>query len=179
MVLLMLSIPMFASYFFDDIFTTISHIFKNPQILDLGWNLSDYGFYGGAYSLLCVWGGLVICGMLLDKWGIRFTGSLFLGLMVGGSMIAGVAVTRSIAKWFKGKEMALAMGLQLALARLGTATALIIVPRLVKIDQAYIPFSETSKPTVIAMILMMIAIVLWTMFVLTDKTYDKQTAARF
>lgn len=220
LVLLMLSIPMFASYFFDDIFTTISHIFKNPEILDLGWNLSDYGFYGGAYSLLCVWGGLVLCGMLLDKWGVRFTGSLFLGLMVGGSLIviyaisesfaksgvyqymlgfvekpsltlayagaslfglgseiAGVAVTRSIAKWFKGKEMALAMGLQLALARLGTATALIVVPRLVDINQAYIPFSETSKPTVIAMILMMIAVLLWTMFVLTDKTYDKQTAA--
>lgn len=220
LVLLMLSIPMFASYFFDDIFTTISHIFKNPQILDLGWNLSDYGFYGGAYSLLCVWGGLVICGMLLDKWGVRFTGSLFLGLMVGGSLIviysisesfaksgvyqymlgfvekpsltlayagaslfglgseiAGVAVTRSIAKWFKGKEMALAMGLQLALARLGTATALIVVPRLVDINQAYIPFSETSKPTVVAMILMMIAVLLWTMFVLTDRTYDRQTAA--
>ncbi|EKD32030.1 MAG: hypothetical protein ACD_77C00185G0002 [uncultured bacterium] len=220
LVLLMLSIPMFASYFFDDIFTTISHIFKNPEILDLGWNLSDYGFYGGAYSLLCVWGGLVICGMLLDKWGVRFTGSLFLGLMVGGSLIviysisesfaksgvyqymlgfvekpsltlayagasifglgseiAGVAVTRSIAKWFKGKEMALAMGLQLALARLGTATALIVVPRLVDINQAYIPFSETSKPTVVAMILMMIAVFLWTMFVLTDRTYDRQTAA--
>jgi len=219
LVLLMLSIPMFASYFFDDIFTTISHIFKNPEILDLGWNLSDYGFYGGAYSLLCVWGGLVICGMLLDKWGVRFTGSLFLGLMVGGSLIviyaisesfaksgiyqymlgfvekpsltlayagaslfglgseiAGVAVTRSIAKWFRGKEMALAMGLQLALARLGTATALIVVPRLVNIDQAYIPFSETSKPTIVAMILMMIAVLLWTMFVLTDKTYDRQTA---
>lgn len=219
LVLLMLSIPMFASYFFDDLFTTISHIFKNPEILDLGWSLSDYGFYGGAYSLLCVWGGLVICGMLLDKWGVRFTGSLFLGLMVGGSFIviyaisesfahsdlyqfmlgfvkkpsltlayagasifglgseiAGVAVTRSIAKWFRGKEMALAMGLQLALARLGTATALIIIPRLVQIDQAYIPFSETSKPTVIAMILMIIALVLWTMFVITDRRYDKQTA---
>lgn len=165
-VLLTLSIPMFASYFFDDLFTTISHIFQNPDMVALGWNISDYGFYGGAYSLLCVWGGLVICGMLLDKWGVRITGSLFVGLMVIGSIIvvyaisesfsqsslaiwlgkfftkpslalayagcaifglgseiAGVAVTRSIAKWFKGKEMALAMGLQLALARLGTATA--------------------------------------------------------
>ena len=51
LVLLSLSIPMFASYFFDDIFTTISHVFKNPEMLDLGWNMSDYGFYGGAYSL--------------------------------------------------------------------------------------------------------------------------------
>ncbi len=220
LVLLSLSIPMFASYFFDDIFTTISHIFKNPEMLDLGWNMSDYGFYGGAYSLLCVWGGLVICGMLLDKWGVRFTGSLFVGLMIGGSVIviyaisksfsesalytymsgfvakpslalayagaaifglgseiAGVAVTRSIAKWFKGKEMALAMGLQLALARLGTATALIVIPRIVNIEQSYIPFSETSKPAMAAMILMFIAMVLWTLFILTDKRYDKQNDA--
>ena len=219
LVLLCLSIPMFASYFFDDIFSTISHIFKNPALLDLAWSSSDYGFYGGAYSLLCVWGGLVICGMLLDKWGVRFTGSLFVGLMVVGSLIvvyaisdsfahsalcmglakffpkpslalayagcalfglgseiAGVAVTRSIAKWFKGKEMALAMGLQLALARLGTATALILVPRIVNTSLSFIPFSETSKPALIGLILMVVAVVVWSTFLLTDRTYDHQVA---
>ena len=218
-VLLSLSIPMFASYFFDDIFTTIGHIFKNPANVELGWSLSDYGLYGGAYSLLCVWGGLVICGMLLDKWGVRFTGSLFIGLMVGGSTmviyaisesfahsslntflsgyfakpslavayagcalfglgseIAGVAVTRSIAKWFKGKEMALAMGLQLALARMGTATALILVPRLVNIEQQFIPFSETSKPMIIAMGLMLIALFVWSLFIFMDNKFDKEAA---
>ena len=218
-VLMSLAIPMFASYFFDDIFSTISQIFSHPEALDLGWNLSDYGFYGGAYSLLCVWGGLVICGMLLDKWGVRFTGSLFVGLMVGGSLIvvyaisesfahsslntwlggifskpslalayagcalfglgseiAGVAVTRSIAKWFKGKEMALAMGLQLALARMGTATALILVPRIVNLDLSYIPFSETSKPTIVAMILMVVAVVVWSVFIFMDSKLDRQTA---
>lgn len=216
-VLLCLAIPMFASYFFDDIFTTISHIFKNPEILDLAWSSSDYGFYGGAYSLLCVWGGLVICGMLLDKWGVRFTGSLFVGLMVVGSLIvvyaisepfahsrlytamadffpkpslalayvgcalfglgseiAGVAVTRSIAKWFKGKEMALAMGLQLALARLGTATALILAPRLVDTSLSFIPFSETSKPAAIGLILMVVAMVVWSAFLWADRTFDRQ-----
>ena len=218
-VLLCLAIPMFASYFFDDIFSTISHIFKNPEILDLAWSSSDYGFYGGAYSLLCVWGGLVICGMLLDKWGVRFTGSLFVGLMVAGSLlvaysisesfaqsrlyvtmgsffpkpslalayagcaifglgseIAGVAVTRSIAKWFKGKEMALAMGLQLALARLGTATALILVPRLVDTSLDFIPFAQTSKPAAIGMILMLVAVVVWSVFLLIDRTFDRQVA---
>lgn len=218
-VLLCVSIPMFASYFFDDIFTTIGHIFKNPELLDLAWTSADYGMYGGAYSLLCVWGGLVICGMLLDKWGVRITGSLFVGLMVGGSLIvvyaisesfahsalsaamgkvfekpslalayagcalfglgseiAGVAVTRSIAKWFKGKEMALAMGLQLAFARLGTATALILVPRLVNINQAFIPYSETSKPTIVAMILMIVAVIVWSVFLLFDYKYDTQSA---
>jgi len=219
LVLLCLAIPMFASYFFDDIFSTISHIFKNPEILDLAWSSSDYGFYGGAYSLLCVWGGLVICGMLLDKWGVRFTGSLFVGLMVAGSLIvvyaisdsfahsslnaglgkffskpslalayagcalfglgseiAGVAVTRSIAKWFKGKEMALAMGLQLAVARLGTATALILVPKIVNTSLSFIPYSETSKPALIGMILMVVAVLVWSAFLLTDRTYDRQVA---
>src|SRR5690554_3227866 len=87
MVLLCLSLVMFASYFFDDQFTTISHIFKNPEILDLSWTSGDYGMYGGAYSLLCVWGGLIICGMLLDKWGVRVTGTLFVLLMVGGAAL--------------------------------------------------------------------------------------------
>ena len=218
-VLLCLSLPMFASYFFDDQFTTIGHIFKNPAILDLAWTSGDYGMYGGAYSLLCVWGGLVICGMLLDKWGVRFTGTLFVLLMVGGaaivlygisesfsnsafytflggvfakpslalayagcavfglgSEIAGVAVTRSIAKWFRGKEMALAMGLQLALARLGTATALIVVPRIVNIDVSYIPFSETSKPALVGLILLICGMFVWAVFIAMDKKYDRQAA---
>ena len=149
-----LVVPMFASYFFDDMFSTLSHLFENPSLLELGWNSADYGLYTSGYSVLCVFGGLVICGMLLDKWGVKVTGSIFVGMMAGGaalvawaitsglapktsltiayfgcmlfglgSEIAGVAVTRSIAKWFKDGPMAFAMGLQLAIARLGTAFA--------------------------------------------------------
>lgn len=216
-VLLCLSLPMFASYFFDDQFTTIGHIFKNPQILDLAWTSANYGAYGGAYSLLCVWGGLVICGMLLDKWGVRVTGTLFVCLMVSGALvvfyaisssfhnsgfyqfagklfdkpdlalayagcavfglgseIAGVAVTRSIAKWFKGKEMALAMGLQLALARLGTAVALIIVPRIVELNTTHIPFSETSKPAAVGTILLGCGLLVWIVFLMFDRKFDAQ-----
>ncbi len=218
-VLLCLSLVMYASYFFDDQFTTISHIFKNPAILDLAWTSGDYGMYGGAYSLLCVWGGLIICGMLLDKWGVRVTGTLFVLLMVGGAVvvmygisssfndsglyrlmarafakpsltmayagcavfglgseIAGVAVTRSIAKWFRGKEMALAMGLQLALARLGTATALIVVPRIVTLNDIHIPFSETSKPALVGFILLLCGMIVWGIFLAFDKKLDTQTA---
>lgn len=217
-VLLMLSAVMFASYFFDDIFTTIGHIFKNPDLVALGWNSAEYGVYGGAYSFLCVWGGLVICGMLIDKWGVKLTGTLFVSLMVAGasvvayaisesfassslcavlssffgkpslalayagcalfglgSEIAGVAVTRSIAKWFKGYEMALAMGLQLAIARLGTAFALVLVPRIVNTASAPIPFSETSKPAGVGLILMAVGIIAWVAFVLADRRLDRQS----
>jgi MFS family permease len=223
MVLLCLAIPMFGSYFFDDMFSMVSQIFEKPELLELNWNSEDYGYYCGAYSLLCVFGGLIICGMLLDKWGVRFTGTLFVILMVSGSMIvtyalspafpesivagfvkntlgfvkpslatayagcalfglgseiAGVAVTKSIAKWFKGKEMALAMGLQLALARLGTAIALLLAPMIIAAKQnAYIPLSESNNMSEIGLFLMIIGFVTWFVFISFDKKSDKQNAS--
>ena len=160
--LLCLMVPMFASYFFDDMFSTLSQIFQHPESLQLGWDSADYGFYAGGYSFLCVCGGLIVCGILLDVFGVRIVGSVFVGLMAAGagivlfalrsgldpqksliiayagcmifglgSEIAGVAVTRSIAKWFKGRNVAFAMGAQVAVARLGTATAFILSPALV------------------------------------------------
>ena len=202
-----LVIPMFASYFFDDMFSTISHIFKNPEMLELGWSMSDYGFYAGGYSFLCVWGGLIVCGILLDKWGVRVTGSIFVGLMTlgaalvyitisspaivatgksltiayvgcmlfgSGSEIAGVAVTRSIAKWFKGKSMALAMGLQLSIARLGTAAALLLSPVLVAESAAGYPLDVTSKPAFIGVMLLLLGSIVWAIFVAMDAKFDRQ-----
>lgn len=202
-----LVVPMFASYFFDDMFSTISHIFKNPEMLELGWNSLDYGFYAGGYSFLCVWGGLIVCGMLLDKWGVRITGSIFVGLMAAGaalvyvtissksivesghsltiayvgcmlfglgSEIAGVAVTRSIAKWFKGKSMALAMGLQLAIARLGTAAALLLSPVLVQESVAGYPLDVTNRPAFFGLMLLLIGAVVWAIFVAMDAKFDQQ-----
>ena len=202
-----LVVPMFASYFFDDMFSTISHIFKNPEMLELGWNSLDYGFYAGGYSFLCVWGGLIVCGMLLDKWGVRITGSIFVGLMAAGaalvyvtissksivesghsltiayvgcmlfglgSEIAGVAVTRSIAKWFKGKSMALAMGLQLAIARLGTAAALLLSPVLVQESAAGYPLDVTNRPAFFGLMLLLVGAVVWAIFVAMDAKFDQQ-----
>lgn len=225
-VLLCLVVPMFASYFFDDMFSTLSNIFNAPQLLELGWDAQNYGFYAGGYSFLCVWGGLVICGMLLDKWGVRFTGSLFVGMMFAGaalvayaisgsfnhsalcgwmrgfmakpsltlayigcmffglgSEIAGVAVTRSIAKWFKGKEMALAMGLQLAVARLGTAMAFVVSPLLVLARQPdasgiVYPFSQTNRPALLGVALLLLGAVVWSVFITLDARLDRQTRTK-
>ena len=69
-----LVVPMFASYFFDDMFSSLSHLFKNPELLELGWDYEDYGFYAGGYSFLCVCGGLIVCGILLDMFGVRVVG---------------------------------------------------------------------------------------------------------
>ena len=202
-----LVVPMFASYFFDDMFSSLSQLFRNPELLELGWDSADYGFYAGGYSFLCVWGGLIVCGMLLDKWGVRVTGSIFVGMMTAGaalvtfaitsgmspksslsaayvgcmlfglgSEIAGVGVTRSIAKWFKGRNMAFAMGLQLAIARLGTALALILSPMLVKAkaEGEIYTLLETAKPAFFGLALLLLGTILWAVFVMMDARFDAQ-----
>ena len=202
-----LVVPMFASYFFDDMFSSLSQLFRNPELLELGWDSADYGFYAGGYSFLCVWGGLIVCGMLLDKWGVRVTGSIFVGMMTAGaalvtfaitsgmppktslsvayvgcmlfglgSEIAGVGVTRSIAKWFKGRNMAFAMGLQLAIARLGTALALILSPMLVKAkaEGEIYTLLETARPAFFGLALLLLGTVLWAVFVMMDSRFDAQ-----
>ena len=207
-VLACLVVPMFASYFFDDMFSSLSELFKNPECLELGWNMSDYGFYASGYSFLCIWGGLIVCGALLDKFGVRLVGSIFVGMMVGGaalvtfaisagfepgtslniayagcmlfglgSEIAGVSVTRSIAKWFKGKNMSLAMGLQLAIARFGTATAILIAPKIVRqkaVGEIY-TLAETNQPALIGLAVLAVGAILWAIFVAMDARFDKET----
>ncbi len=205
-----LVVPMFASYFFDDMFSSLSELFKNPETLELGWNMADYGFYASGYSFLCIWGGLIICGALLDKFGVRLVGSIFVGMMVGGaalvtfaisagfeprtsltvayigcmlfglgSEIAGVSVTRSIAKWFKGRNMALAMGLQLAIARFGTATAILIAPMIVRQKAAgeIYTLAETNRPALIGLAVLAAGAILWAVFVAMDYRFDKATGA--
>ena len=202
-----LVVPMFASYFFDDMFSSLSELFKNPQSLELGWNMTDYGFYSSGYSFLCIWGGLIVCGALLDRFGVRLVGSIFVGMMVFGaglvtfaisagfepsvsltvayvgcmlfglgSEIAGVSVTRSIAKWFKGRNMALAMGLQLAIARFGTATAILVAPMIVRqkaMGEIY-TLSETNRPALIGLAVLAVGAVLWAVFVAMDRRFDKE-----
>ncbi len=206
-----LVVPMFASYYFDDMFSTLSHLFENPSALQLGWNSADYGLYTSGYSVLCVFGGLVVCGMLLDRWGVRITGSIFVTMMASGaalvtyalvsglppktslsvayvgcmffglgSEIAGVAVTRSIAKWFKGGNMAFAMGLQLAIARLGTAFALVISPKLVAAKEVAGTYSlvETARPAFLGVVLMLAGMLLWAVFVAMDARFDRQAGLK-
>ena len=207
LVLACLVVPMFASYFFDDMFSSLSPLFNNPDQLELGWDSADYGFYASGYSFLCILGGLIVGGVLLDKYGVRRMGSAFVGMMVGGaalvtyaitagldpktsltvayigcmlfglgSEIAGVAVTRSIAKWFKGKHMALAMGLQLSIARLGTATSLLIAPMLVVTgaEGHKYTLAETAKPALVGLGVLAVGLILWAAFVAMDSRFDKE-----
>ena len=210
LVLACLVVPMFASYFFDDMFSSVSHLFGNPAQLQLGWDSKDLGNFIGDYSLLCVCGGLIVGGILLDIFGIRIMGSVFVAMMAGGaalafagvagglpkaeaivvgrvgrmlfglgSEIAGVAVTRSIAKWFKDGNMSFAMGLQLAIARAGTALALIAAPFIVGVPKDYYSVQDTARPALIGLCLLLLGVFVWTVFVILDARKDKADGVGF
>lgn len=203
-----LVVPMFASYFFDDIFSTVSHLFNNPDALELGWDSKKLGDFIGDYSLLCICGGLIVGGILLDLFGVRIMGSVFIGMMVGGaalawyalssglptdtaialgrigrmtfglgSEIAGVAVTRSIAKWFRNGRLSLAMGLQLAIARLGTGVALIAAPFIVGVPKEFYSLADTSRPALIGLMLLLFGTFVWAVFVFLDARFDRRREA--
>ena len=102
--------------------------------------------------------------------GIRtqvFVASLGYAIFAVGTENCGITVTKVIAKWFKGKEMALAMGAQVAVARLGTALAMIVSPLIVK------NFSM-STPLLLALVLLGIGLLAYMAFCIMDSKLDKQ-----
>ncbi len=170
--LVIVSFTMMFGYFFTDVMSPLEPLLtaaKEDGGLGLGWSSDEYGFFSGAYGYFNVFLLLLFFGgIILDKFGIRFTGMMSTVLMFGGALIkwwalandfsgnvtlplgigtysvqvlwavlgfaiygvgceiAGITVSKVIVKWFTGHELALAMGLQVALARIGTAGALAI-----------------------------------------------------
>ena len=167
--LLIVSFTMMFGYFFTDVMSPLEPLLtaaKEDGGLGLGWSSDEYGFFSGAYGYFNVFLLLLFFGgIILDKFGIRFTGVMSTILMFVGALlkwyavghdfegtvavpffgtyqtqvvlaalgfsiygvgceICGITVSKVIVKWFTGHELALAMGVQVALARLGTAAAL-------------------------------------------------------
>ena len=97
-----------------------------------------------------------------------------LGFMIFGCgcEMAGTTVSKAIAKWFKGKEMAMAMGLEMSIARLGVFAAMWLSP------MVYEKFgSVVSAPVGFGAILLLIGLIFYSVFVVMDKKFDKQLAA--
>jgi len=87
-----------------------------------------------------------------------------------GVEIAGITVSKIIVKWFKGKEMALAMGLEMSTARIGTTLA---VATSIPIANA---LGGVSKPVLLALILLCIGMVSFFLYTIMDKKLDKSIA---
>jgi MFS family permease len=88
-----------------------------------------------------------------------------------GVEVAGITVSKIIVKWFKGKEMALAMGLEMATARIGTTLALATS---VPIATA---LHGVSKPILVCLIMLCIGMISFFMYTFMDKKLDKSVAA--
>lgn len=113
----------------------------------------------------------------LNSWWVALPGNAkmaCLGFMIFGCgcEMAGITVSKSIAKWFKGKEMALAMGLEMAIARLGVFAVMSLSPRLAdKFDGSVI------APLAFCTVLLIIGLINFIVFSLMDKKLDRQVGA--
>lgn len=113
----------------------------------------------------------------LNSWWVALPGNAkmaCLGFMIFGCgcEMAGITVSKSIAKWFKGKEMALAMGLEMAIARLGVFAVMSLSPRLAdKFD------SSVIAPLAFCTALLIIGLINFIVFSLMDKKLDRQVGA--
>ena len=97
------------------------------------------------------------------------------GFMIFGCGVemAGITVSRGIVKWFKGREMALAMGSEMALARLGVATCMIFSPMFAELGGEI----SVARSVAFGVVLLMIALIMFIVYFFMDKKLDEQTHA--
>ncbi|MDP4275711.1 MAG: MFS transporter [Bacteroidota bacterium] len=142
MVLLVISLAMMGSYYIYDSISPLADLLKK----DLHFSDSNLGTLNAIYSIPNIFM-VLIGGIIIDRIGTKRSSVIFgLLVMVGsfitalngslfgmatGRLIFGlgaesmnVAITTSIARWFKGKELSFAFGLNLTVARLGSFLAL-------------------------------------------------------
>jgi len=98
-----------------------------------------------------------------------FMAALGFAIFAVGIEVAGITVSKIIVKWFKGKELALAMGLEMATARLGTALAL---STSVPIARAF-GFIDVSRPILVCLIMLCIGLISYIVYCFMDKKLEE------
>lgn len=141
MVLVVISLAMFGNYYVYDSIAPIADMLKES----LNFSDENIGQLYSVYSIAAVIV-LLLGGIIVDKYGTKkstlFFGTLCsiaavltwatddLNIMLAGRILLGigaepliVAITTALAKWFKGKELSFAFGINLTIARLGSVAA--------------------------------------------------------
>src|ERR1700731_2886529 len=187
LVLIFVSLAMFGSYYAYDALSPLADVLKQQ----LGFSDLDIGFLQFMYSFPNIFT-VVIGGFIIDRIGLRkalviFAVLSFVGpaitattshlpIMASGRLIFGmgaeslnVAVTTALARWFRGKELSFAFGLNLTASRLGTFAALNSP------TWARSAYASWRTPFLIAVafsaLCLVGAIVYWTMEVWAEKNY--------
>lgn len=102
-----------------------------------------------------------------------FWASIGFATFAVGVEVAGITVSKIIVKWFKGKELALAMGLEMAMARIGTGLALGFSVPIAKAMGVI----DVSRPILVALIGLCIGMIAFMVYTVLDKKLDKSEAA--
>ncbi len=102
-----------------------------------------------------------------------FWASIGFAIFAVGVEVAGITVSKIIVKWFKGKELATAMGLQVAVARIGTALALGFSVPIAKAMGVI----DVSRPLLVALIGLCIGLIAFFVYVVMDKKLDASEAS--
>lgn len=113
----------------------------------------------------------------LASWWTSFPASAklaSLGFMIFGCGVemAGITVSKGIVKWFRGKEMALAMGIEMAIARLGVFAVFRISPRIADF------YGDVSKPVLFVLLLLIIGLICFSVYFFFDRKLEKQIGER-
>ncbi|MDD2292623.1 MAG: MFS transporter [Bacteroidales bacterium] len=211
--LFLIAFMMLFGYMFVDVMSPLQNLIEVQR----GWGPTVFGTYASAEYILNVCGFLILAGIILDKCGVRFTGTLSASLMVVGACVkyigvsdwfqttefaawlgtwwvsmpasaklaslgfmifgcgcemAGITVSKAIAKWFDGKEMALAMGLEMAIARVGVFAVFSISPWLANMAPV-----SVVRPVAFCTLLLVIGLIFFLVFRVMDAKLDKQLGA--
>ena len=215
-VLFIVATAMMMGYFVNDVMSPLETLLEaSLEEGGLGWTPGDYGFFSGSSGLINVFLlMLFFSGLILDKMGIRFTGTLACSLMIIGTLIkyyavtagfpptdtfhlslfsyqfslptsvavaslgfavfgvgyemTGITVSKAMVRWFTGHELALAMGIQLAMARLGTAAALSISAPVAR-------HFTLSTPLLLSLSFLIIGLLAFLVFCVMDRRLDNKT----
>ena len=141
-------------------------------------------------SLMVIGAGIKVIGIYwaeantvgwLNSWWTDMPGSAKLamfGFMIFGMgcEMAGTTVSKILAKWFKGKEMALAMGLEMAIARVGVFAAMWLSP-IISERFAVNGVNSVAAPLIFAALLLVVGLLNFFVFTIMDTRFDKQLVA--
>lgn len=187
-VLVFISMAMFGNYYIYDSISPLADLLSKQ----LGFSDSDIGLLNGIYSLPNIFM-VLIGGIIIDRLGTRKSTLIFavlcligaaftafrgdLTFMATGRLIFGlgaesmiVAITTVLARWFKGKELSFAFGINLTIARLGSFAAL-NSPTWAK-DL----YSNWQYPLLIALIAGIISVVSVIIYIGLDRKAEKKYA---
>lgn len=204
-VLVAVSLTMMCGYFLTDAIAPLKSLLENT----LAWDSVDFGIFNSGYGWLNVFLLMMIVGgVILDKKGPRFTGTLAIGIMIIGACLKYYAIqfmlpteatffgikhqvlvaaigyaifafgyetmnitaTKMVVRWFTGKELALALGMNVAFARIGTMLAMGAPLRI------YEWTHSISAPILFGTVLLLLGFLIFLFVIMMDRRLDRQIA---